>query len=120
MSRKLKLWGDVPVEEQPALFMTEHSEEYADTGINLPPKRGWGIMFWMYVPVPNDEQSPGSILLNNLMDSLEAVIVPKPGVQPLTFGGQVYRAWPIGPVHKEAGDLDGQAIAIVPFRIRPP
>ncbi len=120
VTRKLRHWDNVPAEEQPYLCMVEHTEHDMPVGRGLPLKRGWDIALWVYAVPPNDGVSPGSVVLNGLLDAIEAAIAPPVYSYVLTLGGQTYRVWPEGLIKKDPGDLDGQALAIYPVMIRPP
>lgn len=119
MSRKLKLWNEVPVEEQPALFMCEHLEHQVSSTRGLPRRTEWDVEFYIYARAV-DENSVGSIILNTLLDSVDGVLQPEPSDNVLTLSGRVYRIWGEGQIRKDPGDLDGQAVAIYPMKIRPP
>jgi hypothetical protein len=52
---------------------------------------------------------------NAILDAIEAAFRPAlPGARQ-TLGGLAYRAFIDGTIHKDNGDLDGQAMLIVPI-----
>lgn len=118
VSRKLRLWDEVPPELQPALFMTEHTERNVMQHRGLPDNRRWEIQLFIYATIQDDQV--GSIVLNNLIDALEAIMRPDVSTNVFTIGGTVYRAWTEGEIRKDPGDLDGQALARVPLSISAP
>lgn len=118
VSRKLKMWNDVPAELQPALYITDHSEIALNPPRGLPTKSTWNIMLFIYAKV--DEFTVGSTVLNNLLDAVDRALKTDVSTNVLTLGGLVYRVDPQGEIRKDPGDLDGQAIALYPFAIRPP
>jgi hypothetical protein len=120
MSRKLKLWDEVPPEMQPALYMVEHGERPRTTGLGLPRRAEWEVMLFIYARADTDELI-GSIILNNLIDAVEDVLQINNQVDNnLNLGGQVYRTFVEGMIRKDPGDLEGQALALYPIRILAP
>jgi len=120
MSRKLKLWDEVPPEMQPALYMVEHAERPLQAPRGLPRKAEWEVMLFIYAKADTDDKI-GSIILNNLIDEVEGVLqIDNQLENNLTLGGQVYRIWVDGLIRKDPGDLEGQALALYPIKIRPP
>jgi hypothetical protein len=120
MSRKLKLWDEVPPEMQPALYMVEHGERPLLTPRGLPRKTEWDVLLFIYARA-DQEGLIGSIILNNLIDEVEAVLqINDQQENNLTLGGLVYRVWVEGLIRKDPGDLEGQALALYPIKIRPP
>jgi hypothetical protein len=120
MSRKLKLWDEVPPEMQPALYMVEHTERPLQSPRGLPKKAEWEIMLFIYAKADTDDKI-GSVILNNLIDEVEGVLqIDNQLENNLTLGGIVYRIWVDGLIRKDPGDLEGQALALYPIKIRPP
>lgn len=118
VSRKVKLWNDVPSELQPALYMTDHTEKQLNAPRGVPNKATWDVMLFVYAKV--GESEVGSTILNNLLDSIDGALLPEVSINVLTLGGLVYRVYTDGEIRKDPGDLDGQAIALIPLSIRPP
>lgn len=118
VSRKVKMWNDVPAELQPALFMTDHTEKQMNVPRGLPNKATWDVMLFIYAKI--DEHEIGSTVLNNLLDSIDAALRPEVSLNVLTLDGLVYSVYTNGEIRKDPGDLDGQAIALMPVSIRPP
>ena len=121
VSRRLKMWDQVPPEQQPALYMVDRKESHLQTGRGLPTRREWSLEFWIYAKVSPDANDTdcGSVILNNLLDTLDTLLIPKNGA-PLQFGGQVYNSVLVDVIHKDPGDLDNQALSISFFKITPP
>jgi hypothetical protein len=66
--------------------------------------------------------APG-VALNNLIDAVKAALDPVPGMaQTLGLGGTttVQHCWIEGRIDMHPGDLDGQAIAVIPIKILAP
>jgi hypothetical protein len=119
VSRQLKQYFDVSAECKPALFMTEHTEKSLTNARLTPGKSEWDIMLFIYARVPDDGESIGASILNNLLDAVDTALKPDVNGN-VSLGGIVYRVWPDGLIHKDPGDLDGEAIALYPIKIRPP
>jgi hypothetical protein len=120
MSRKLKLWDEVPPEMQPALYMVEHTERALNVGLGLPRRAEWDIMLFIYARADTDELL-GSVILNNLIDAVEGVLQIHDQLENnLDLNGNVYRIYVEGQIRKDPGDLEGQALALYPIRILAP
>jgi hypothetical protein len=119
--RRLKLWFEISSEEKPAVYMVEHEEDNQPSPSGMSPKRQWQVMIFIYADAPQDGVTKGSILLNNLIDQVEAALGLQGGaISMQNLGGRVYRVWSEGRVLKDPGDLDGHALAIYPVHIRAP
>ena len=57
--------------------------------------------------------------LNGLLDAVEAALNPFP-LEAQTLGGLVTHCWIDGSTDYHPGDLDGQAIAVVPVKVLVP
>jgi hypothetical protein len=119
-SRKLKLWSDVP--QQPALYMAEHAENLAYQSENLPSKTTIDVDVYVYFkPSPtSDDDTAGSIYLNNILDGIDAAIAPDVVTNRQTLGGLVSHCRIDGKVLKDPGDIDGQGLAVIPIKILVP
>ncbi len=115
--RRLKLWNNVPAEQQPALYLVEHSESRLNTLRGTPGKLQLVAQIFLYVKT-TDTEVIGGQLLNNLLDAIELVLAPAdPKVNVQTLGGLVDRCWINGTIIKDPGDIDGQGLAIIPINI---
>lgn len=115
-SRRLKLWNEVPADSQPAMFLTDHDEDYTQPGRGQPPRRFLPAKIWCYARCDGD--LVGSTILNIMMTALESVLTPDDRTANVqTLGGLVSRCWIEGSVLKDPGDLDNQALLAVPVRI---
>jgi hypothetical protein len=114
-SRKLKLWADVPAQDRPALFLTEHKENIVRTVEGMPAKRRIFANIFLYIDskscdVPMTE-------LNNLIDAISTALRPTNPMQEQTLNGLVAHCWIEGDIVKDPGDLDGDGLAIIPISI---
>ena len=117
-NRRLRHWADLAPAEQPALFMSEkggHSVTKAPGGPTI-----WTLSadFYVYVHSSDPYLAP-AMLLNPLLDALEAALAPSPvtGIQNLGLSAMVQHAYIAGKVETDEGVLGDQAIAIVPVEI---
>lgn len=119
LSRKLRLWGTVAPEEQPAAFLVTHRETDEYTGLGLS-RRRLELGVWCYVRADGDD-TIGSEFLDTMLEAIENVLIPdNPSDNTLTLGRLVYWCRIEGRVLKDPGDIDGQAMMIVPIVVEMP
>jgi hypothetical protein len=117
-SRKLKLWSDVPAASRPACFIFEGGlESYAWSELALP-KRALDAKLFIYLSAK--AETCGASLLNGVMDALDSAFALS-GAD-LAFGrntlaGAAFSCRIDGKVLKDPGDLDGDALLVVPVKI---
>ena len=120
-SRRLKLWSDVPAAMRPACFLHEGgAETYADAAGT--PKRTLAVRLFVYADA-HDPGLPGAAVLNAIMDALDGALTPNGADAALgrcTLGGTAWRCGIEGSVLKDPGDLDGDALLVVPISIMLP
>ncbi|TWB20669.1 hypothetical protein FBZ89_10668 [Nitrospirillum amazonense] len=114
-SRRVRLWNDLSPAQQPALFLMSRGEEVTrrDT---LPAHRVLRVDILLYAQAPDDETA-GAVVLNPLLDAVEAALRPPPGQDKQTLGGLVHDCWIEGQVTTDEGALGSQAVAIVPLHL---
>ena len=115
IGRRLRHWSDVGAAEQPALFMTQKSEN-AEERQRLPVKWRASVDLYLYAQAPDELTSPATVL-NPLLDAVEAALAPDPVGHVQTLGGLVSHCWIAGRIQTDEGVLGGQAVAIVPIEI---
>ena len=118
-NRRIVTPDQVGSDQQPALFQAEADEQFSQT-TKMPTKRilsgSWLIYLKAY-----DAPQPTGPLINAVMDGVEQVLQADDLVNDVcTLGGLVNHVWIDGMVFKDTGDLDGQAMLIVPIRILVP
>jgi len=114
-SRKLRHWGDVPADQQPALFMTEKSQQ-VDRMRNQPPRYTLPVEIYLYVT--GDNETPPSTILNPLIDAVEAALEHGPADTTQTLGlPNVSHCFINGKIETDEGTLGDQAMAIIPIEI---
>ena len=119
-SRRLKPFTQVDPTKQPAMFLVQHREGYMTHGVGRLTRRYLDMGFWCYAPT-GTESVVGDDLLDTIESALEAVLIPdNPITGELTLGGLAY--WcritrEEGLFVRDPGDLDGQALLVLPVRI---
>ncbi len=104
--------------EQPALFMSEKGGHAVTKALGGPTIWTLYADFYVYVHSSDPYLAP-AMLLNPLIDALEAALAPSPvtGIQNLGLPAMVQHAYIAGKVETDEGVLGDQAIAIVPVEI---
>ena len=117
-SRRLRHWTDVAPTEQPALFMSEKGGHATVKALGAPIVWALYVDFFIYVQSSDPYLAP-AVLLNPLLDAIEAALAPSPAtrVQNLGLPAMVQHAYIAGKVETDEGVLGDQAIAIVPVEI---
>ena len=118
VNRRLRHWTDVAPAEQPALFMAEKGGRAVTKALGSP--IAWTLYadFYVYVHSSDPYLAP-AMVLNPLLDALEAALAPSPatGIQNLGLPAIVQHAYIAGNIETDEGVLGNQAIAIVPVEI---
>ena len=118
-SRRVRLWGDVTADEQPALFMSQKPEEIIQLK-GLPPKHILRADFIIYVKTGEEETTVPATILNPLIDAVAATLAPPIGhdFYPLVVNGQtISHCWIEGPIETAEGALGSQEVAVIPVKI---
>jgi hypothetical protein len=101
------------------MFMVQHRETYERYGVGLV-RRYLDMGLWCYAPT-SDESVVGDDLLDIMESALEGALAPDDlSRNELTLGGLVY--WcritrQEGMFIRDPGDIDGQALLVLPVRI---
>lgn len=121
-SRRLKLWNAVDPTVQPALFMTQYREGYENRGTGAIQRRWLIMQLWCYAPTA-DPTVVGDDLLDIMEAALENALDTPPGYDLLTLGGLAYSV-KIERIDnlfiRDPGDIDGQALLVLPVRVLMP
>jgi hypothetical protein len=118
-SRKLKLWSDVAPANRPACFLFEGGLESYAWSEGAVPKRVIEAKIFAYLNA-RDHSTVGATLLDDVMDALDlafALTGPDITLGRNTLAGAVYSCRIDGKVLKDPGDLDGDALLIVPVKL---
>lgn len=118
-TRRLKMWGNVDPGAQPCAFLVQHNERYETSGVGLV-KRYLDLGFWCYAP-SGDADVVGDDLLDFMTSGIEAVMQPDDLARnEFTLGGLVYWCRIVrgsGIYIRDPGDIDGQAMLVLPIVI---
>jgi len=122
-SRRLKLWGDVALDQRPALFQFEGTEETYTWSNDVNPKRVLEARLFFYTNC-KDPTVQGATQMNQILTAIERALLPTgkdlAGVGRQTLGGLVQHCRIEGKVFRDPGDLDGDGMARVPVFITVP
>jgi len=118
VSRKLKHFADVPPAQQPAIFQVQRFEDPVQTRL-LPTKWKLNVDLYVYVNTAKNPNASPAVLLNPILDAIEALFPPEEGnIQ--TLGGLCSHAWISGKIETTEGLLGDQEVAVVPIEILAP
>jgi hypothetical protein len=119
-SRRMQLWSGVASADKPALFLCERGDTYARSSEAVPEAVTMSVDIYIYTDAGKDQSAVPATALNNLIDAVDAALAPGclTGLQ--TLGGLASHCWIEGKVMKDAGDLDGDGVAVIPVRILVP
>jgi hypothetical protein len=121
VTRRAKPYTQTSPGEQPSLMVLQRRET-ADAKDRGKPTI-WKLhgSLYVYAQNPVDGVAPGSgggQVLNPLIDAIEAALAPVPAQgQVQSLGGLVSRAFIDGEVEMDEGNIDNQAVAIIPVTI---
>lgn len=118
-SRRVRHWDDLSV--QPALCQAEQDEE-ARSKPGLPYRWILSASWVVYHRAGADPAATPAGVNNAILDAIEAVLAPPPFAvdERQMLGGLVHHCFIDGKVFKDPGDLDGQALMIVPIKLLVP
>lgn len=115
VTRKFKMWTDVPTNERPQLHILEQDENIEQSFNVTPSKTTLKLSLFLYTTTTDD--APGIVEINNLLDVIDAALAPVPVINVQNLGGIVANCYIKGKIIKEAGELDGDGMAIIPIEI---
>jgi len=119
-SRRLKLFNAVDPSVQPAMYMVQHREQYQVLGEGRLTRRYLDMGLWCYAPT-GDDGIIGDDLLDAMETGLEAALQPDDTSRnELTLGGLCQWARIMREDNmfiRDPGDIDGQALLVLPVRI---
>lgn len=124
VSRRVKLFSDVPSSSQPACFQAEHgSTEGQVTG--MPYKTILEANWIIYHSVGKDKNAIPTIENNLILKGIRLALRPRPtdiGFRDdrNTLGGLVHHCFISGRIFRDPGDIDDQAMIVVPIKLLVP
>jgi hypothetical protein len=118
ISNRLKLWSDVSSDQQPSAFLVTHRETDEYRGLGLV-RRRLDLMVYCYA---RTDSEPGGPILDSMLEAFEATfnIIDNNSTGSNTLDGMVYFCRIEGRVFKDPGDLDNQAMMVVPIVVEMP
>ena len=122
-SRRFVHWDQVNETQMPFLTMLKTGEVRGRQTEGLPMLTINAHVF-VYLSAGMDPKDVPDTAMNALLDAIDTAVAPK-GADALngnrqTLGGIVSHCYPFGPVFVDTGDVDGKAVAAIPFQILAP
>lgn len=123
-TRRIALFSDVADKQQPWLGQSEHSEQISQVS-RMPYKLTLGAQWVVYHVAGKQPNGIPTVRNNQILDALQQAIAPKktdPGYpdQRNTLGGLAYHCYFDGEIFKDPGDIDNQAMMVIPIKILVP
>jgi len=122
-SRRFVHWDQVNETQMPFLTMLKTGEQRGRQTEGLPTLTINTHVF-VYLSAGMDAEDVPDTAMNAVLDAIGAAVAPS-GADALngnkqTLGGLVAHCYPFGPVFVDTGDIDGKAVAAIPFQILVP
>jgi hypothetical protein len=122
-SRRFVHWDQVNETQMPFLTMIKTGEQRARQSEGLPALTINAHVF-VYLSAGMDPEDVPDSAMNAVLDAIDAAVAPA-GADAVngnrqTLGGLVSHCYPFGPVFIDTGDVDGKAVAAIPFQILVP
>jgi hypothetical protein len=122
-SRRFVHWDQVNETQMPFLTMLKTGEQRGRQSEGLPTLTINAHVF-VYLSSGMDPEDVPDTAMNTLLDAIDATVAPS-GADAVngnrqTLGGLVSHCYPFGPVFVDTGDVDGKAVAAIPFQILVP
>ena len=122
-SRRFVHWDQVNETQMPFLTVLKTGEVRARQNEGLPSLTINAHVF-IYMSAGMDPEDVPDAAMNGLLDAIDAAVAPS-GADALngnkqTLGGLVSHCYPLGPAFIDTGDIDGKAVAAIPFQILVP
>jgi hypothetical protein len=123
-SRRVRLFGDVPSASQPACFQAEHTSTEGQT-TSMPYKTILEANWIIYHSMGKDKSSLPTIENNLIIKGVRIALQPTPqdqgyGDKRNTLNGLVHHCFISGRIFRDPGDLDDQAMIVVPIKLLVP
>jgi hypothetical protein len=122
-SRRFVHWDQVNETQMPFLTMLKTGEARARQTEGLPALTINAHVF-IYMSAGMDAEDTPDTAMNALLDAIDAAVAPSGGDvlngNKQTLGGLVAHCYPVGQIFIDTGDIDGKAVAAIPFQILVP
>lgn len=124
ISRRVKIFSDVPGAQQPACFQAEWATNETQT-TNLPYKTTLDANWIIYQNINKDPNALGATENNLILGGVRAALAPTPDDPGFldrrnTLGGLVHHCFISGRIFKDPGDIDSQGMMVVPIKLLVP
>ena len=123
VSRRFVHWDQVNETQMPFLTMLKSGEQRGRQAEGLPTLTINAHVF-VYLSAGLDPDDVPDTAMNAVLDAIDAAVAPSGaaalGGNRQTLGGLVSHCYPFGPVFIDTGDVDGKAVAAIPFQILVP
>jgi hypothetical protein len=118
-SRRIRMFNQLPA--KPAMCQGEFTETYTQK-VGLPYTRIFETEWWFFHEAGADSAAIPTKTNNDILDAVDAILAPPPYAldNKQTLGGLVFHCFVDGTIIKVAGDIEGQALIIVPIKILVP
>ena len=122
-SRRFVHWDQVNETQLPFLTMLKTGEQRGRQSEGLPTLTINAHVF-VYLSAGMDPEDVPDTAMNTVLDAIDAAVAPSGadavGGNRQTLGGLVSHCYPVGPAFIDTGDVDGKAVAAIPFQILVP
>lgn len=124
ISRRVQLFSDVASASQPACFQAEHTSEEGQV-TNMPYKTTLMANWIIYHTTGKDKKAIPTIENNLIIKGVRIALAPKPNDPGFhdrrnTLGGLVHHCFISGRIFRDPGDIDDQAMIVVPIKLLVP
>lgn len=125
VSRRVKIFSDVPTAQQPACFQAEWATTELQVS-NMPYKTTLEVNWIIFQCVnKGSTKALGAVENNLILGGVRRVLAPTrsdPGYQDKrnTLNGLVWHCHINGRIFKDPGDIDGQGMMVVPIKLLVP
>lgn len=124
VSRRVQLFSDVAASSQPACFQAEHTSEESQVTA-LPYKTTLMANWIIYHCVGKDKKAIPAIENNLIIRGVREALAPKPNDPGFldkrnTLGGLAHHCFISGRIFRDPGDIDDQAMIVVPIKLLVP
>ena len=123
-TRRIKLFSDVPAEQQPWCGQAEHGTSEVQIS-GMPYKTILEATWIIYQCVSRDPSAVGATENNNIIKACREALKPKPSDPSFhdrrnSLNGLVYHCFIGGRLFKDPGDIDGQGMITLPIKLLVP
>jgi hypothetical protein len=124
VSRRIRLFADVPSAEQPACFQTEWATDEAQV-TGMPYKTTIMAAWTIFQAMGKDKKALGTVENNLIIGGCRKALAPQPSDPGFldkrnTLNGLVHHCFISGRIFKDPGDIDDQGMIVIPIKLLVP